>query len=116
VNTPPTNAGPPVGPPSGYQTSTDGMSSAARKIHDAAEDSQGDIKGLHPTKLADKDFGTKHTQWYADYAASIDALGAGSDAMCTNLSAFSGQLGGAAGSYSANDGSSAASLSQSGQQ
>lgn len=113
MNSPP--PGPGVAAPSGYTASTDGMSSAARTIHDAAEDSQRDVKELKPTKLSDKDFGTKHTQWHADYTKAIEALGTGADAMCTNLMAFAGQLGGAGQAYAANDSRNAQTVSQSGQ-
>lgn len=114
MNTPPAN-GPGVAPPSGYTTSTHGMSSAAGKIHDAAEDSQQAVKDLKPTKLADKEFGTKHTQWFADYSKAIEALGAGSDAMCANLSAFAGQLGGAGRAYASADSGSSQNVNQAGQ-
>jgi hypothetical protein len=79
------------------------MSSAARTIQDAAEDAQREVRDLKPTKLTDQDFGRKHTQWHADFAAAIEELGAGADAMCTNLAAFSGQLAEAGQTYSAND-------------
>src|SRR2546426_2493996 len=110
MNTPPAGSG--VAPPSGYTTSTDGMSSAARNIHDTAEDAEGVVQDLKPTKLADKDFGTKHVQWFADYAKAIDQLGAGSDAMCANLMAFAGQLGGAGRAYSSADSASTQNVNQ----
>ena len=112
MNTPPANPG--VAPPSGYQTSADGMSSAARRIHDGAEDSQRAVQDLKPTRLTDKEFGTKHTQWFAAYAKAVEQLGAGSNAMCANLIGFSGQLSGAGAAYSSNDGHNAQTVSQSG--
>ena len=112
MNTPPTGSG--VTAPSGYKTSSDGMSSAARTIHDTAEDAQTDVKDLKPTKMTDKEFGTKHTQWFADYQKAIEQLGTGSDAMCGNLTAFATQLGGAGSDYAANDAQNASTVRQSG--
>jgi hypothetical protein len=90
------------------------MSTAARTIHDSAEDAQRDTKDLKPTKMTDKEFGVKHTQWFADYSKAIDQLGAGSDAMCGNLTAFAGELGGAGAAYAANDSQNAQTVSNSG--
>ena len=114
MNTPPTNTSG-VNAPSGYKTSTDGMSSAARTIHDTADDAQHDVKDLKPTKMTDKEFGTKHTQWFADYSKAIEQLGTGSDAMCGNLTAFAGQLGGAGANYAATDSQNVQTVSQPGQ-
>ena len=113
MNTSPTSSG--VNAPSGYKTSSDGMSSAARTIHDTAEDAQREVKDLKPTKLTDKNFGVKHTQWFADYSKAIETLGAGADAMCANITAFAGQLGGAGADYAANDARNAQNVRQSGQ-
>lgn len=112
MNTPPAGSG--VNAPSGYRTSTDGMNSAARTIHDSAEDAQHDVQGLKPTTMTDREFGTKHTQWFADYSKAIDQLGAGADAMCANLTAFAGQISGAGASYAASDTQNAQTVSQSG--
>ncbi|HEV2781457.1 MAG TPA: hypothetical protein VGX25_18910 [Actinophytocola sp.] len=112
MNTPP--PGPGVAPPSGYRTSTDGMSSAARTIHDAAEDSQEDVRELKPTKMTDREFGTKHVQWHADFAKAIDELGAGADAMCANLMGFASQISGAGADYAATDSRNAQTVNQSG--
>jgi hypothetical protein len=113
MNTPPANTSG-INAPSGYKTSTDGMSSAAKTIHDTAEDAQGEVKDLKPTKMTDKEFGVKHTQWFGDYSKAIDALGAGADAMCGNLTAFAGELGGAGATYAATDNQNAQTVSNSG--
>jgi hypothetical protein len=113
LNTPP--PGPGVSPPSGYTASADGMNSAARAIHDAAEDSQHDVRELKPTKLADREFGTKHTQWFADYSSAVERLGSGAEAMCANLVAFSSQIGGAGQTYAAGDSRNTQTVSGSGQ-
>jgi hypothetical protein len=113
VNTPPAGSG--VAPPSGYTASSDGMSAAARTIHDAAEDSQQDVRDLKPTKMSEQEFGKKHTQWFGDFSAAIEQLGTGADAMCANLVAFSGQIGGAGQNYAATDARNTQTVSQSGQ-
>lgn len=99
----PTNEGPGPGgvaPPDGYTTDTGQMSGAGRTINDAAEDAKDDVEDLQPTELTDAEFGTEHTQWYGDYAAAIEQLGTGAVAMCDNLVAFAGQVGGAGQTYS----------------
>ena len=88
-----------VAPPDGYTTDTGQMSSAGRTISDAAEDARGEVEDLKPTALTQADFGTKHTEWHADYAAAIEQIGAGATAMCGTLIAFAGQLGGAGATY-----------------
>lgn len=88
-----------VAPPDGYTTDTGEMTGAGRVIGNAAEDAQGEVEDLQPTVLAQADFGTAHTEWHADYAAGIAELGAGATAMCTNLLAFAGQIGGAGSTY-----------------
>ena len=102
MNTPPANSGG-VAAPDGYTTDTGQMSGAGRKIGDAAEDAKGEVKDTQPTKLTDAEFGKKHTQWHGDYAAGIEQLGKGATAMCDNLSAFAGQIGGAGQSYANTD-------------
>jgi hypothetical protein len=99
MNTPPANPGG-VAPPDGYTTDTGQMSGAGRNIGDAAEDAKGDVEDTQPTELTDQEFGKKHTQWQADYASGIEQLGTGATAMCDNLVAFAGQVGGAGQSYS----------------
>jgi hypothetical protein len=89
-----------VAPPDGYTTDTGQMSGAGRNISNAAEDAKGDVEDLQPTELTDAEFGTMHTQWHADYAAGIEQLGTGAIAMCDNLAAFAGQVGGAGQTYS----------------
>jgi hypothetical protein len=99
-----------VAPPDGYTTDTGQMSSAGRNIGDAAEDAKGDVDDTQPTKLTDAEFGKKHTQWQKDYAAAIEKLGQGATAMCDNLSAFAGQIGGAGQSYTATDSGAASTV------
>lgn len=114
VTTPPPSTTSSVGPPEGYTADTDSMSSQATAINDGAEDAQNDVKDLKPTKVGEADFGTKHTQWHKDYAAGIDKLGAGAEAMCTNLIAFAGQIGSAGKTYSAAEESQASAATESG--
>ncbi len=102
MNTPPANPGG-VAPPDGYTTDTGQMSGAGRTIGDAAEDAKGDIEDTQPTELTDQEFGKKHTQWQADYASAIEQLGQGATAMCDNLVAFAGQIGGAGQAYTTTD-------------
>lgn len=90
------------------------MNSAARTIHDTAEDSQRDVRELKPTKLSDREFGNKHTQHFADYSNAIEQLGTGADAMCANLVAFAGQIGGAGQTYAAGDSRNAHTVGGSG--
>jgi hypothetical protein len=110
VNTPPPGTG--VNAPAGYTASTDAMSSNARVIRDAAEDSQDAVRELKPTRMTDREFGNKHTAAFADFSASIDRLGTGADAMCANLTQFATQIGGASQAYAANDAQSAQNVSQ----
>lgn len=103
-----------VAPPDGYTASTDSMSSSGRAITTAAEDARGDTEDLQPTQLSDADFGTAHTDCFADYSAAIEQLGAGAQAMCENLIAFAGQLGGAAESYAGTEQAGVQTLNASG--
>lgn len=104
MNTPPPSAnGPVVAPPEGYTASTDSMSSSARTITTEAENARGETDDLQPTELSEDEFGTAHTEHYAAYAAAIEQFGAGAQAMCDNLIAFAGQLGGAGQAYAATD-------------
>ncbi|HEV2784723.1 MAG TPA: hypothetical protein VGX25_35510 [Actinophytocola sp.] len=79
------------------------MSSSARAITTAAEDAQSDTEDLQQTRLSEDEFGREHTEHFADYAAAIGQFGAGAQAMCANLIAFAGQLGGAGASYASNE-------------
>lgn len=99
MNTPPASPGG-VAPPDGYTTDTGQMSGAGRNIGDAAEDAKGDVEDTQPTELTDAEFGKEHTKWQKDYAAGIEQLGQGATAMCDNLVAFAGQVGGAGQTYS----------------
>lgn len=100
----PTNAGGGgVAPPDGYTTDTGAMSGTARNIGNAAEDAKGEVDDTQPTELTDAEFGTKHTQYQAAYAAGIEQLGQGATAMCDNLVAFAGQIGGAGQAYTGTD-------------
>jgi hypothetical protein len=77
------------------------MGSAGRTISTKAEDAKGEVDEVKPAKVQPAEFGqhTEHQAWQADYAAAIEALGTASLAMCDNLVAFAGQLGGAGGTY-----------------
>jgi hypothetical protein len=126
VNTPPPStssptAGPPPGPtgvqaPDGYKTDTGQMSSAGRNISTKAEDAKGEVDEVKPAKTQAAEFGqhTDHQAWQKDYAAAIEQLGAGSTAMCDNLVAFAGQLGGAGTSYSEQESANRTTVQQSG--
>jgi hypothetical protein len=88
-----------VAPPDGYTTDTGQMSTSGRNISNAAEDAQGEVEDLQTTEVTAADFGTAHGDHHGDYSAAIEQLGAGANAMCTNLMTFAGQLGGAGSSY-----------------
>ncbi len=82
---------------------------AATSAH-AAEDARGEVEDTQPTELTDAEFGTKHTQWQADYAAGIEQLGQGATAMCDNLVSFAGQIGGAGAQYSTTESGAASTV------
>lgn len=100
MNTRPTNAGGEVAPPDGYTADTGQMSSAVRNISNAAEDAKGEVDEIQHTELTGADFGVKHTQKHADYAAAIERIGKGATEMCDNLSAFASEIGVAGKTYS----------------
>jgi len=112
------NSGPGAGPgvvaPDGYEAAADTMSTRGRTINNAAEDAQGDVEDLATTEVGSADFGTAHTEYHADYAASIQQIGEGATAMCTSLMSFAAQLGGAGADYAANDAAASQTVSQSG--
>ncbi|HEX6357038.1 hypothetical protein [Actinophytocola sp.] len=123
MTTPPpsTTSGPSAGPsgvqaPDGYKTDTDQMSSAGRNINTKAEDAKGDVEEVKPAKVKAAEFGehADHQAWQPDYAAAIEALGTASTAMCDNLMAFAGQLGGAGSTYAEQESSAQNTVSQSG--
>lgn len=115
MNAPPPDAnGPGVAPPEGYTASTDSMSSSARTITTAAEDARGETDDLQPTRLTEADFGTEHTEHFTAYAAAIEQYGTAAQAMCDNLIAFAGQLGGAGASYAGTDQAAAQTVSSAG--
>lgn len=98
-----TGSGGGVQAPDGYTTDTGQMSSAGRNINTKAEDAKGDVDEVKPAKVQEAEFGNKHKEWHKDYSTAIDALGDASTAMCDNLVAFAGQLGGAGTDYAANE-------------
>jgi hypothetical protein len=118
MNTPPTSANSGVNAPDGYKTDTGSMSSSGRTISTKAEDAKDDVDKVKPTKLQAADFGqhADHQAWQKDYSAAIDQLGAGSVAMCDNLLAFAGQLGGNATSYNETEAGAASTVTQPGGQ
>lgn len=110
MNTPPSSTPPPSGPPAGssgvqapdgYQTDTGQMSTAGRNISTKAEDAKGEVDEVQPAKVQAAEFGQheEHQAWQADYASAIEQFGTASIAMCDNLAAFAGQLGGAGSTY-----------------
>jgi hypothetical protein len=98
----------------GYTVSAEQLAAAARKIHDAAEDSRRAVRDIKSTTVSSPDFGTRHTRWFADYAKGIEKLGAGAEAMCATLTAFAGQLGAAGRGYAAKEAKNAAALRRTG--
>jgi hypothetical protein len=98
-----TNGGGGVASPDGYTADTGTMSGTARNISNAAEDARGEVDDTQPTELTAAEFGTKHTQYQADYAAGIEQLGQAATAMCDSFAAFAGQIGGAGQSYTGTD-------------
>ncbi|GAB3436722.1 hypothetical protein [Actinophytocola sediminis] len=103
-----------VAPPDGYTTDTDQMSSSGRNINNAAEDAQDEIEDLSQTDLTGEEFGTAHTEKHTDYAAAIQLLGEGANAMCANLMSFAGQLGGAGETYSSGETAATSTVTASG--
>jgi hypothetical protein len=103
-----------VAPPEGYTTDTDQMGSSGRNISNAAEDAQDEVEDLGETELSADEFGTAHTDHHADYSEAIQLLGEGANAMCSNLMAFAGQLGGAGQDYSAGEASATNTVTASG--
>jgi hypothetical protein len=92
-----------VAPPDGYSADTGTMSGTARNIGNAAEDAKGEVDDVQPTELTEAEFGTKHTQYQAGYAAGIEQLGQAATAMCDSFVTFAGQIGGAGQSYTETD-------------
>jgi hypothetical protein len=118
VNTPPSSntTNPGVQAPDGYRTDTGQMSSAGRTISTKAEDAKGEVAEVKPAKVQAAEFGqhADHQVWHTDYAAALEQLGAGATAMCDNLVAFAGQLGGAGSDYAAQEGANSNTVTQSG--
>ena len=133
MNTPPTSgstpppstssppAGPPPGPtgvqaPDGYKTDTSQMTSAGRNISTKAEDAKGEVDEIKPAKVKQAEFGqhTEHQAWFTDYSAAIEQLAAGSTAMCDNLVAFAGQLGGSSTTYAEQESAATSNVTNSG--
>jgi hypothetical protein len=118
VNTPPTSANSGVQAPDGYKTDTGSMSSSSRTIHTKAEDAKGEIDDVKPAVTKAEEFGTHkdHQSYQKDYAAAFDQFGAGCEAMCANLMAFAGQLGGTATSYTQQQSAATTTVTQPGSQ
>jgi hypothetical protein len=130
VNTPPpsTSTPPPsttsntsgggtgVQAPDGYKTDTGQMSSAGRNINTKAEDAKDEVDEIKPAKVKAAEFGKheEHQAWHPDYSAAIEQLAAGATAMCDNLIAFAGNLGGAGADYAAQESAAQSNVSQSG--
>jgi hypothetical protein len=116
VNTPPTSANSGVQAPDGYKTDTGSMSSSARTITTKAEDAKGEIDDVKPALTKAEEFGQHktHQTHQKDYAAAFDQFGTGTVAMCDNLVAFAGQLGGTATSYTEQQSSAKTTVTQPG--
>lgn len=118
MNTPPpsSNTTNGVAAPDGYKADTDSMSSAGRTISTKAEDAKGEVEEVKPAKTQAAEFGTHpdHQAWQKDYAAAFDQLGAGATAMCDNLMAFAGQLGGSSTSYTEQESSASTTVTNAG--
>ena len=102
VSRPTNEGGGGVTPPDGYTADTGTMSGTARNISNAAEDARGEVDDIR-TGLTAAEFGTKHTQHQAAYAAGIEQLGQAATAMCDSLATFAGQIGGAGQAYTGTD-------------
>lgn len=102
--------------PDGYRTDTGQMSSAGRNINTKAEDAKGEVDEIKPAKVKAAEFGKheEHQAWHPDYAAAIEQLGTGAIAMCDNLIAFAGQLGGASTDYQSRDSTATSTVTQPG--
>ena len=121
---PPSTSSPPAAPPpgtgvqapDGYKTDTSQMTSAGRNISTKAEDAKGEVDEIKPAKVKQAEFGqhADHQAWFTDYSAAIEQLAAGSTAMCDNLIAFAGNLGGASADYAAQESAAQSNVSQSG--
>lgn len=111
-DTPP--SGPGVAPPDGYEADTSSMGARSRTITNEAEDANGEVKDLQPTKVAAADFGKVHGEYQADYAKGIEQLGTGAVAMCTTITSFAGQIGGAGQDYAASDSGNTGTVNESG--
>jgi hypothetical protein len=103
--------------PDGYKTDTGQMSSAGRNITTKAEDAKGEVDEVKPAKVKAAEFGqhADHQTHHEVYSAAFEQLGAGAVAMCDNLIAFAGQLGGAGSSYSEQESTNANTVTRSGQ-
>jgi hypothetical protein len=102
--------------PDGYKADTGQMSSAGRNIGNKAEDAKGEVDEIKPAKVKAAEFGKheEHQAWHPDYSAAIEQLAAGATAMCDNLIAFAGNLGGAGATYDAQESAAQSNVSQSG--
>jgi hypothetical protein len=105
-----------VGAPDGYKTDTGTMSTAGKTISTKAEDAKGEVDEIKPAKTQKAEFGqhADHQNYQAEYAAAFDQFGAGATAMCDNLMAFAGQLGGSATAYSEQEATNTTTVQQSG--
>ncbi len=122
MNTPPpsttsrTTNGSGVSAPDGYKTDTSTMGTAGKNISTKAEDAKGEVDDIKPAKTQKAEFGTHpdHQNYQTDYAAAFEQFGAGATAMCDNLVAFAGQLGGSSTTYAEQESTNKSTVQQSG--
>lgn len=102
--------------PDGYKTDTGSMSSSGKKISTKAEDAKGEVDDVKPAKTQAAEFGqhADHQAYQKDYAAAFEQFGGGATAMCDNLMAFAGQLGGSSTTYSEQESTNKSTVQQSG--
>jgi hypothetical protein len=120
VNTPPpssrTTNGSGVQAPDGYKTDAGQMSSAGRNISTKAEDAKGEVDEIKPAKTQAAEFGqhADHQAYQKDYTAAFDQFAAGATAMCDNLIAFAGQLGGSSTAYTEQESAASSNVTNAG--
>jgi len=107
------SGGPGVAAPEGYEADTTSMGARSRTINNEAEDAKGEVDDMK-TELKAEDFGKAHGDYQGEYGESFDLIIKGAIAMCTTISSFAQQIGGAGAEYSATDEANTNTVNQSG--
>ncbi|MGH3435193.1 MAG: hypothetical protein ACRDRN_01855 [Sciscionella sp.] len=100
----------------GYQASSDAMAAVSKNIGDDVHNLQQKLKDIAPTQLAAADFGQAHQAHQSAYKTAVDEYGKGAKGMCSTLSSFASQIGGAGGTYADNESNTGGELRNSGGQ